>query len=263
MSTEIRNGTRRIKCLWAGRPRWELVSALIACCFCLGAGQSASDTWDQKKTIYQELIVLVGEISANAEDLDTLASLNQEFKEFYEGRMIFAESNDPKLLRRMMVLRKDLENQLDAKSDFYLPDKLQQSCRNLIKQLNVTIRKGDRTLAPSWLLVGGALLVLALAAALWWRRRHRGPSAVFAKLPPTFLAKIKQLIGEGETLQAIEELERGLAAGGQEPSNKLLAIKANFMRAQDALDLNVMDQEEYGREASKVNLAILNLLDQK
>ncbi len=100
-------------------------------------------TWIHKKSIFQELIVLTGKISANSKNDSILIELKPRFDEFYEGSMIYAEANDRELLKRMMILKKDYENRIKKREDFYKPEKLKQSCQKLIKQLNSTISKGD------------------------------------------------------------------------------------------------------------------------
>jgi hypothetical protein len=102
-----------------------------------------SETWKYKKSIFQELITLTGKISANSNNDSMLADLKPKFDEFYEGSMIHAEANDRELLKRMMILRKDYENRIEKREDFYRPEKLKQSCQKLIKQLNSTISRGD------------------------------------------------------------------------------------------------------------------------
>ncbi len=106
-------------------------------------GTSKKTSWDYKKSVFQKLIDLVGKISANSGNDETLRELKPQFDEFYEGSMIYAESNDSELLKRMMILRKDYENTLEGKKDYYKPEKLKQSCQKLIKQLHTTISKGD------------------------------------------------------------------------------------------------------------------------
>ncbi|MGB5819564.1 MAG: hypothetical protein WBG90_08770 [Saonia sp.] len=101
------------------------------------------DTWNHKKSIFQELIVLTGKISANSNNDSILKELKPKFNEFYEGSMIYAEANDRELLKRMMILRKDYENEIQKREDYYKPEKLKQSCQKLIKQLNSTISQGD------------------------------------------------------------------------------------------------------------------------
>jgi hypothetical protein len=104
---------------------------------------SALDTWNDKKLVYSELINLVGKISSNSADSTKLKEYKPKFDEFYEGSMIYAEADNRELLKRMMILRKDYENTLENKADFYKPDKLKESCRKLIKALGATIEKGD------------------------------------------------------------------------------------------------------------------------
>ena len=75
-------------------------------------------------------------ISANTKNENELLRLKPKFDGFFGGSMISIEANDPELLKRMLLLRKDYENHLKGRFDYYQKNnKLNQSCNKLIKQL--------------------------------------------------------------------------------------------------------------------------------
>ena len=224
--------------------------------------KSSWDTWVYQKSIYTDLIKLVGEISANRENIEELKSLKFEFDRYYGGEMIFAEANDKELLHRMMVLNKDYENHILGKTDYYRPEKLNQSCLKLIKQLTLTINSKEsqyllKLLIP--LFIGSLLLILYFASKILLKKNKR--KILNEKLPQAKINEIKELIGNGNTSKALEVLKINLSEKEFAKIDELVMLKAQFKNAQNDLNLDLIDSSEKRSVTARINKGIIDFLN--
>lgn len=221
---------------------------------------SSSETWNYQKSIYKELIDLVGNISSNTEDVSKLETLKKDFDKYYDGEMIFAEADDHELIKRMMILRKDYENHLLGLNDFYKTDKLKQSCRKLIKQLNTTISNGDtksRTKLFLPLLAGLASLILYYLFSFFVKSKRKSKE----QLPTETVDKIKHLIGNAKTEEALDILKEILEKKKSSKLDTLLLIRAQYYKTQEEKNLELIDFNQVRTSRAKINQAILDLLN--
>ena len=108
--------------------------------------QSKINTWEDKKKTYQELLTIIGKIGATKGNDSLLHLYSSEFEAFYLARMRQAEGNDTLLIFQMMMMKKDIQNSLQHKVDFYHADKLEKTCQKLSLQIRDAIAKGDEEL---------------------------------------------------------------------------------------------------------------------
>lgn len=105
--------------------------------------ESEKKTWEQKKVTYNGLLSTIGKIVAYKGNDSLLKVYSLEFDEYYFAKMKQAEGNDSLLIFQMMMMKKDIQNSIRHKGDFYQNDKLGKTCKKLSDQISEAIIKGD------------------------------------------------------------------------------------------------------------------------
>ncbi|MEM7512424.1 MAG: hypothetical protein AAF388_15935 [Bacteroidota bacterium] len=217
-------------------------------------------TWESKKVIYQELIELVGKISANSENIEELQTLKPSFDEFYDGKMIFAESGDEALLQRMMSLKTHYESQLEGKTDFYQQDKLKQASQKLVKQLNTSISYGDNAAERSFYWFLGYLVVIVAIKFLGQKLLKQRELTHLPHLSQEERNQFKGLVGKGDTGKVIKDLNERFGQFASAKRNEFITLKASHDEIRKRI--LAIDDPEDKRELAKLTLRLLTLIDE-
>lgn len=238
-----------------------IVSTIVSIVVILSL-KSSWDTWVYQKSIYKDLIKLIGKVSANEDNVVELKKLKTEFDGFYGGEMIFAEANDKELLHRMMVLQKDYEDHILGRSDYYQPKKLKQSCLKLVKQLRKSISDNDfnyllKVLTPLML---GMVSVFIYFLYRFIKRKAKD-KILRTKLSPQSINKIKEIISEGKTDAALHKLNSLLGEDDFSKIDELVLLNAKFKKTVKDRNLDLIDSDEQRLEISRINKAILDTLN--
>lgn len=245
-------------------PLFIIIFTILGSVIFTFAMKSSTDTWNNQKSDLNKLMALVGNISANTKNENELLRLKPKFDGFFGGSMISIEANDPELLKRMLLLRKDYENHLKGRFDYYQKDnKLNQSCNKLIKQLSAKIASEDsrnryKMFIP--MLIGLLILVVYFSINAYLKKSKK---KIFKEnLPQESIHEIKTLIGNGNTAKALDKLKVVLEKIKSPRLDDLLMIKSQFNNSQKDRNLNLIDANEESMTTSKTNKAILDLLNE-
>lgn len=241
-----------------------LTLTIIGCILFAISLQSSKDTWNEKKIIYKNLIELIGNISANSNSVEELKKLKPEFDRYYEGEMIFAEANHPELLQRMMILRKDYENQILGRIDYYQTDKLKQSCQKLIKQLSETISYEEslsnlKIFTP---LAAGIVILIGYFFYIFWLRKYVNRKIHAKKFSQERIEELKLLVGTGNTEAALKKLYDILKDTKSSKLDDFLLIQSQFNNTQRDKNLNILEPHQARGAIAKINKTILDFLNE-
>lgn len=115
---------------------------------------------------------------------------------------------------------------------------------------------------PFWIIPTVLAFAVSIGTFLFFylRRKKLAEAEAEKPLPAELVREVRDLVSDGETLDALELLEQKLEAMHSKRLDEVLLLKANYNKTKKKLSLNQLSQEVASIEFSKVHSGILELL---
>ena len=105
---------------------------------------SQQDSWQTRKTDLRNVSALIGKISASADNDSLLKIYALTYEEQCMSKAKYLAGDDSLMIYDMIMLKKDLQNQLVHKIDINNPGKLKTVATRLNRRITDEITKTDR-----------------------------------------------------------------------------------------------------------------------
>ena len=125
-------------------------------------------------------------------------------------------------------------------------------------KIRVIARKNDEQ--PVLLYVGLGLLLLVGGGVFLLRKKKEVTQEKAAKLSPEQVGQLNELIGMGETEEALEMLEQHLETHQSNKLKDLILLKSSWQDNRRKSNLNVIDPDDANIEDSRIKLALLDIV---
>lgn len=126
--------------------------------------------------------------------------------------------------------------------------------------IRVISRKNDGQPVLLYVGLGALLLIGFITFAL--RKKKQDQKEEETKLSPEQVNRLNDLIGMGETLEAMELLEQHLEAHHSDKLKDLILLKSSWQDNRRKSNLNVIDADDANVEDSRIKMALLELMDE-